>query len=40
MTEVKDSVVKLCGISGTTIKAIIWRKTLWEETKEFFDTRK
>lgn len=40
MTEVKDSVLKLCGISETTIKEIIWRKTLWEETKEFFDTRK
>lgn len=40
MTKIKDSVLKLCGIHGTTIKTIIWRKNTWEETKEFFDTRK
>ena len=40
MTKIKDSVLKLCGIHGTIIKTMIWRKNTWEETKEFFDTRK
>lgn len=40
LTEIEDNVITLCGISGTTIKAIIWRENIGEGTKEFLNLRK